>query len=229
MASNTQSVYTPDPYVSLRNQMVKKQLEGRQISDTRVLEAMRKIPRHLFVPDLSPKSAYDDGPLPIACGQTISQPYIVAKIAELLELEGGERVMEVGAGCGYQLAILACLAKQVVGVEYYEELGDRAREVLEKIGISNATVVAGDGKGGWIEGAPYDAIVVSCAAREVLPAWEEQLKPGGKLVFPHEQTGAGRSFGSRQMLRRFTLGKKGKKEGWAKREDIFGVRFVPLL
>lgn len=217
MTINNQHVDTLDQAFSLRNQMVERQLKSRGISDPRVLAAMLAIPRHRFVPDMTLDAAYSDGPLPIPCGQTISQPYIVAKSAELLELEGSERVLEVGAGCGYLAAVLSKLAREVVAIEYHEALAKQAQAVLKELNISNVLVEHRDGKFGRIESAPYRGIVVSCASEVVHPSWEEQLEERGRLVFPQE-------LGYYQMLRRLTKG----TIGWTREEDIFPVRFVPL-
>lgn len=168
----------------LREEMVQRQLIDRGIRDERVLAAMRKIPRHRFVPPEYVYAAYDDGPLPIGAGQTISQPYIVALMTELLHLQGPERVLEVGTGSGYQTAILAELAREVYTVELEADLLERARRVLTSMGYTNIYFRNDDGSGGWPEAAPFDAIIVTAAPPEVPPALIEQLRTGGRLVIP---------------------------------------------
>lgn len=169
----------------LREEMVRQQLIERGIRDERVLAAMRKVPRHRFVPPEYVHAAYDDGPLPIGAGQTISQPYIVALMTELLNLRGDERVLEIGTGSGYQTAILAELAREVYTIELEAELLARARRLLvEEMGYANIFFRHGDGSKGWPEAAPFDAIIVTAAPPEVPPALLEQLRVGGRLVIP---------------------------------------------
>jgi len=168
----------------LREEMVQQQLIQRGIRDERVLAVMRKVPRHRFVPPEYVYAAYDDGPLPIGAGQTISQPYIVALMTELLHLQGPEKVLEVGTGSGYQTAILAELAREVYTVELELELLERARRLLASMGYTNIYFRHGDGSEGWPEAAPFDAIIVTAAPPEVPPALIEQLRVGGRLVIP---------------------------------------------
>lgn len=198
--------------------MVSQQLAGRDVRDARVLEAVEAIPREVFVPEGLSEFAYADRPLAIGCGQTISQPYMVAKVAELCRLPQGGTCLEIGSGCGYLAAVLSKLARRVDGVEWYESLAQQARTTVQMLGIENAFFHVGDGKLGFAPEAPYDAIVVSCAAREVPVAWREQLKPGGRLVFPLEVAGE-------QTLMCYTKG----SVDWKEKETLFPVRYVPLL
>jgi len=167
-----------------RAAMVEHQLRARGIGDERVLAAMGRVPRELFVPQEVRELAYEDGALPIGLGQTISQPYIVGAICQLLGLSGDERVLDVGTGSGYQAAVLAELAATVVTIERLPELAERARGALREAGLERVEVLVGDGSRGVPEHAPYDAIAVAAAAPEVPPALYEQLAPGGRLVLP---------------------------------------------
>ncbi|NJD17857.1 MAG: protein-L-isoaspartate(D-aspartate) O-methyltransferase [Gemmatimonadetes bacterium] len=164
--------------------MVRTQIEARGVRDTSVLRVMREVPRHLFVPEASPELAYSDGPLPISHGQTISQPYIVAFMAEAADIQPSERVLEIGAGSGYGAAVLSGLAAEVYTIEIIPELAERARLVLERTGCDNAHVLAGDGWKGWPEHAPFDAIVVTAAPPEIPPELVAQLASGGVMVVP---------------------------------------------
>jgi protein-L-isoaspartate(D-aspartate) O-methyltransferase len=168
-----------------RRRMVEKQLRARGIRDERVLAAMREIPREEFVPSPYRGASYADDPVPIGHDQTISQPYMVALMAQCLELTGAETVLEVGAGCGYHAAVLAALAGRVITLELIPELAEMARKSLEKTGYAaNITVICGDGAKGWPECAPYAAISVAAATSEVPPALLEQLQEGGRMVIP---------------------------------------------
>ncbi len=172
-----------------RRVMIERQLVRRGIRDPRVLEAMRKVPRHEFVPENLRASAYDDGPLPIGNGQTISQPFIVAYMAEALALRGTERVLEVGSGSGYAAAVLSLLAADVYGIELEGELHARSVATLGRLGYPNVHLRHGDGFKGWKEAAPFDAILLSCAAEEIpAPLWE-QLREGGRLLYPEGPAG----------------------------------------
>jgi protein-L-isoaspartate(D-aspartate) O-methyltransferase len=172
------------PETAARNRMVEEQIAARGIQDPRLLRAMRKVPRHALVPKDVRAQAYADWPVPIGEGQTISQPYIVAYMTEQLALKGGERVLEVGTGSGYQAAVLAELAAEVYTIEIVPALGKRAAGDLARLGYKNITVRVGDGYRGWPEKAPFDAILVTAAPPEVPAPLLEQLKPGGRLVLP---------------------------------------------
>ena len=172
-----------------RRVMIERQLVRRGIRDPRVLEAMRKVPRHEFVPERLRTSAYEDGPLPIGKGQTISQPYVVAYMAEALALRGDERVLEVGSGSGYAAAVLSLLAAEVHGIELEAELHARSVATLARLGYRNVHLRHGDGFQGWKEAAPFDAILMSCAAEEIpAPLWE-QLREGGRFLYPRGPAG----------------------------------------
>ena len=200
-----------------RERMVEQQLRKRGISDARVLDAMLKVPRHLFVPDENRYAAYADAPLPIGCRQTISQPYIVALMSELLELTGSETVLEVGTGSGYQAAVLAHLAKKVYSLERIEELANKARQTLHSLALDNVEVIVADGSCGLPEHAPYGGIIVTAAAPDVPDPLKEQLDDGGRLVLPvGGQTG--------QILECWQ-----RLGGQFKREHVVPVSFVPLI
>ena len=199
-----------------RDRMVKEHLLGRDIRDPRVLEAMRSVPRHLFISPEYAVHAYADSPLPIGNEQTISQPYIVALMTQLLNLKGGEKVLEIGTGSGYQAAILGFLAGEVHSVERIPPLARQAEVTLRQIGMKNVSVHIGDGTRGWAECAPYDCIVVSAAAPRVPTALLEQLVDGGLLVIPV----GGRGNQTLQRLQR-----KGQDY---ETELIVPVAFVPL-
>jgi protein-L-isoaspartate(D-aspartate) O-methyltransferase len=171
-------------FARLRHQMVDDQLRGRGLTDTDVLAAMEKVPRHLFVPPAQRHIAYTDGPLPIGSGQTISQPYMVARMTELLRVTRECRVLEIGTGSGYQAAVLAELAGEVWTVERLPELARRAEDLLLRLGYDKVHVVVGDGTIGFPDAAPYDAIVVTAAAPHVPTALRGQLKLGGQMVIP---------------------------------------------
>jgi protein-L-isoaspartate(D-aspartate) O-methyltransferase len=167
-----------------RQEMVRRQLEERDITDPRVLEAMRRVPRHLFVPERFREHAYEDRPQPIGCAQTISQPLMVGLMTQLLELTPEARVLEIGTGSGYQAAILAEIAREVISIERQEALACRARELLEWLGYSNIQVLCGDGTKGWPDRAPYQGIIITAAAPSVPEPLVEQIAPGGRLVAP---------------------------------------------
>ena len=199
-----------------RREMV-DQLRAKGIQSTRVLEAMERVPRERFVPSGVRHQAYADRALPIGQEQTISQPYIVAVMTEALQLTGGERVLDVGTGSGYQAAVLAELAQSVVSIERHAELSRRAQEALDSCGYRNVQLVVGDGTQGWPAAAPYDRILVAAAAREIPPALVEQLAEGGTLVIP-----VGGSSG--QELQAFR-----KVNGQLVAQWLTGCRFVPLV
>lgn len=200
-----------------RRGMVEHQIRRRGIADPRVLAAMAEVPRERFVPSADADDAYGDHPLGIGCGQTISQPYMVGLMTESLRLTGDEKVLEIGAGSGYQAAILAKLCRQVYSVERVAALAERARQTLADLGCDEVEVVVGDGSLGWPEAAPYDRIIVTAAAPKVADPWIEQLVDGGRLVVP-----LGDRWG--QMLTVVT--KRGAK---TKQESICGCVFVPLV
>jgi protein-L-isoaspartate(D-aspartate) O-methyltransferase len=175
---------SPALYSSLRHQMVDSQLRTRGIVDERVLAAMERVPRHEFAPERYRDQAYDDHPLPIAEGQTISQPYIVALMLQALNLSATERVLEVGTGSGYVTALLAELASQVISMERHASLADSARALMAALGYSSVRIVTGDGTQGFVEAAPYDAIMVSAAAPQIPPALLDQLADGGRMIIP---------------------------------------------
>jgi len=177
-------------FTEARRAMVADQLAHRGIGDGRVLLAMGRVPRHAFVDPSLADEAYGDRPLPIGYGQTISQPYMVARVTELASPREGDRVLEVGAGCGYQAAVLSWLAREVYAVELVPELAARAAATIRSLGIANVRVESFDGGGGWPEHAPYDAIIVSAGAPRVPPLLVDQLADGGRLVIPvgaHEE------------------------------------------
>ncbi len=181
---NWDGVYGPNGWAQKRASMVERQLRRRDIYDPRVLRAMATVPRELFVPEHLVQEAYADSALPIGEGQTISQPYMVAATCQAAGLRGGERVLEVGAGSGYQAAVLALLARDVVTIERIPELGELARDHLRAAGIRNVEVVVGDGSLGWPCRAPYDRILVAAGAPAVPQALLDQLTDGGRLIIP---------------------------------------------
>jgi protein-L-isoaspartate(D-aspartate) O-methyltransferase len=197
--------------------MVDNQIAGRGVEDRSVLEAMRAVPRHEFVPDRHLDQAYEDHPLPIGHGQTISQPYIVALMTEILQVEAGDRVMEVGSGSGYQAAVLAELDTEVYTVEIIPELAAQAEERLDRLGYDNVHVLNADGYFGWEEHAPYDAIIVTAAPDHLPAPLTEQLKEGGRMVIPIGPIGAVQ-----------TLWLFEKQNGELVSTNLGAVRFVPL-
>ncbi len=197
--------------------MVSQQLLKRGISDPRVLEAMREVPRHLFVPPEYREWAYGDGPLPIGYGQTISQPYIVALMSALLQPAAGARVLEIGTGSGYQTAILARLAAEVYSVERKAALAGEAQKRLQSLGLKNVHLRVGDGSLGWPEHAPYDGILVAAAAPEVPEALKSQVRQGGRMALPVGSRG-------RQYLECWTRTAEGFR-----RQVVTPVAFVPLI
>ena len=199
-----------------RERMVQAQIEARGVKDEKVLKAMREVPRHLFVPENMRAYAYQDEPLPIGEGQTISQPYIVAYMTEVLCLKGDERALEVGTGSGYQAAILASIVKEVFTIDIVEALSLNAQKVLSSLGYKNIYFKVGDGTLGWKEHAPYDVIIVTAAPDKVPQALKEQLKVTGRMVIP-----VGSTF---QELVLVIREKKKFKE-----KNLLPVRFVPLI
>jgi protein-L-isoaspartate(D-aspartate) O-methyltransferase len=210
----------------LREEMVRTQLAGGRwgieaVQHPLVLDAFRQVPRHRFVSDALVPYAYEDRPLPIGYGQTISQPYMVAKMTELIEPKKDQRALEIGTGSGYQAAILSRLVSDVYTIEIIEPLGVTARERLASLGHKNVEVRIGDGYYGWPEKGPFDCIVVTAAANYVPPALIEQLKPGGRLVVP-----IGNPFQTQRLVL-VTKGKKGPRD--IRIQDIMPVSFVPLV
>ncbi len=203
-----------------RELMVRHQLRLRGIEDERVLAAMRRVPRHRFVDVGDAREAYADGPLPIGYGQTISQPFVVAFMSAAAELEGDERVLEVGTGCGYQTAVLAELAREVHTIEVVPELAERAARTLAALGYANVHAWVGDGRLGLLDAAPFDAIVVTAAPAQVPDALRRQLAPGGRLIVP--------VGGCDQHIVRVRRGAPGT-EPECTEERILPVRFVPLV
>jgi len=199
-----------------RERMMEGQIVARGIKDTRVLAALRDTPRHEFVPEALRDQAYQDHPLPIGFGQTISQPYIVALMSEVLELGGDEIVLEIGTGSGYQAAVLGRLAKEVYTIEIVPELGERAERDLARLGFLNVHVRVGDGYQGWPEHAPFDAIIVTAAPEQVPQPLVDQLAVGGRMVLP-----VGRWNQELVLLRRTSKG--------IEREKLIDVRFVPMV
>ena len=208
-----------DPFAGARERMVAEQIEGRGVANPDVLRVMRQVPRHLFVPEDVRRYAYADTPLPIGHGQTISQPYIVAFMTELLEPAKGQRVLEVGAGSGYQAAVLSELAAEVFTIEIVPELARSAADRLASLGYRNVTVKQGDGYLGWPERAPFDRIILTAAPPEIPQALIDQLKPGGKLVAP-----VGENAGEQKLV----VVDKGR-DGKVRRRSVLGVAFVPMV
>lgn len=208
----------PD-FSNLRADMVRYQLAERGIFDSRVLEAMDRVPRERFIPEHLAGEAYEDYPLPIGWGQTISQPYIVALMAQALQLEGRERVLDIGTGSGYAAAVLASLALEVFSIERIPELAEQARRNLERAGFSQVHVRCGDGTLGWPEAAPFDGICVAAGAPAVPETLKQQLAVGGRLIIP---------VGSEHSVQRLVCITR-RTDADFEREDFGDVRFVPLL
>jgi protein-L-isoaspartate(D-aspartate) O-methyltransferase len=207
---------TDEDYTAARQRMVEMQIASRDVSDPAVLDALRTVPRHLFVPARTRSVAYSDYPLPIGHGQTISQPYIVAKMTELARVRSGSKVLEIGTGSGYQAAVLAALGCQVYSLEIVAELSHNAQELLSSLGYRAIQFRVGDGYAGWPEQAPFDAIIVTAAPPEVPAALKTQLRVGGRLVIP-----VGSVFQELVVITRTETGFSS--------EHIFGVRFVPMV
>jgi protein-L-isoaspartate(D-aspartate) O-methyltransferase len=208
----------PDRFAKARVRMVDWQIWGRGVRDRAVVDAMRTVPRHRFVPEALRYAAYDDSPLPIGLDQTISQPYIVGSMTEELELTAESKVLEIGTGSGYQAAVLAEITPHVFTIEIKEPLAVRAAAVLKELGYAKVRTRVGDGYYGWEEEAPFDAIIVTASAPHVPPPLVKQLKPGGRMVLP-----VGPPFG-RQSLVLVTKGADGKLRS----ESLYAVSFVPL-
>jgi len=208
-----------DPFVARREQMVRAQIEARGVRQQDVLRVMRSTPRHLFVPEPVARYAYDDTALPIGFGATISQPFIVAQMTELLEPARTQRVLEIGTGSGYQAAVLAQLVRQVYTIEIVPELARSAGALLAELGYTNVTVREGDGYRGWPEEAPFDRIILTAAPPEVPRALIEQLAKGGKLVAPVSSGG----FGQDLVVIEKTA------SGAIRRRSVEAVVFVPMI
>lgn len=206
-----------DKYALERARMVERDIKGRGIKDDAVLEAMGRVPRHLFVGDAYRDEAYADHPLPIGEGQTISQPYVVALMTEALGLRPGDRVLEIGTGSGYQAAVLASIVKDVYTIEIRERLAERARERLRDLGYESVGVKYGDGYFGWPEHAPFDAIIITAAANHIPPPLITQLREGGRLILP---------LGSTVYFQMLTLVEK--KGGELRLRQLGSVAFVPM-
>ncbi len=209
--------YQEDKFTKARNQMVRVQIIDRGIDDPLVLNAMKTVPRHLFVPREYINEAYEDGPLPIGYGQTISQPYIVAYMTEVVKPDPAKRALEIGTGSGYQAAVLAEIVKEVYSIEIVPELAKEAAERLEKLGYDNVKVKYGDGYAGWKEYAPFDIIIITAAAEQIPQPLIDQLAENGKLVIP---------IGYANAVQELMLLEK--KKGKITRERLLSVRFVPF-
>lgn len=205
-------------YARQRARMVATQIESRGITDPRVLAALRRVRRHLFMPAACRPLAYEDHPLPIGAGQTISQPYIVAFMTAALRLAEHDRVLEVGTGSGYQAAILAALAQEVYSLEILPALAERARAALQAEGCHNVRVRVGDGTAGWPEAAPFDAAIVTCAPERIPAPLVAQLREGGRLAIP---------VGPAQDVQQLLLGVK--REGRVETRAVMAVAFVPMV
>ncbi len=204
-----------DSWVTLREAMVRRQVEARGVKDPAVLAAVRSVPRHLFVPENARDRAYDDSPQSIGLGQTISQPYIVALMTELLEIDPGGKVLEIGTGSGYQAAVLAAMGIEVFSIEIRSQLCQSAAETLIDLGYENAHVRCGDGYGGWPEEAPFDGIVVTAAPERIPEPLLEQLKVGAHMVIP-----VGAFYQELKVITRTV-------DGFSER-SVIPVRFVPM-
>ena len=200
-----------------RDQMVTEQIQWRGISDKSVLRAMRCVPRHAFVPEPYTKRAYDDTPLPIGVGQTISQPYVVAYMTEVLELSPADKVLEIGTGSGYQGAILAEICDSVFSIEIFKSLAFKAGALLDSLGYTNIMIRHGDGYLGWSEHAPFDAIIVTCAPEKIPEPLQEQLAENGRMIIP---------VGKRSLQYLYLLV---KKNGKIRERAILPVQFVPMI
>jgi protein-L-isoaspartate(D-aspartate) O-methyltransferase len=206
-----------DPTAGRRETMVREQIQARGVQDARVLEALRAVPRHLFVPEELARSAYEDSPLPIGEGQTISQPYIVGLMTELLETTPGQRVLEIGTGSGYQAAVLSGLVGEVFSIEIKEALHRRATDTLRRLGYANVRTLRADGYFGWPGEPPFDAIIVTAAVDHVPPPLLAQLKDGGRLVLP-----LGSPYGVQSLV---VVTREG---GEYRVRHVLGVLFVPM-
>jgi protein-L-isoaspartate(D-aspartate) O-methyltransferase len=215
MKKNTQRMITDiEGEVKYTRSMI-----GKEELDPRVMDVMARVPREEFVPPELKHAAFDNGPLPIGCGQTISQPYIVALMTDMLELEPDHRVLEIGTGSGYQTAVLSLLCERVYTMEVVKELSEAAASLLKRLGYHNIETCAGSGYDGWTEYAPYDGIIVTAAATHIPPALIDQLKPGGRLVIP-----VGQPYSHQELM----LVEK-DEQGDTRVKSVLGVAFVPLV
>jgi len=210
--------FGPGDFEAARRDMTRHQIRARGVEDPRVLAAMAAVERHRFVPERYRDRAYDDGPLPIGHGQTISQPYIVAAMTELLQVGPDDKVLEVGTGSGYQAAVLSQIVRQVFTVEIVTPLAQAAKATLAETGCDNVVLREGDGYHGWPERAPFDAIIVTAAASHIPPPLIEQLKPGGRMVIP---------VGPVYAVQHLMLIEK-REDGSVVKKRVMAVRFVPL-
>lgn len=217
LMAGTWAVAAGDPFEKRRAEMVEKDIKGRGIKDRKVLEAMLKVPRHLFVDEAQVAKAYNDYPLPIGENQTISQPYVVALMTEAASLQGGEKVLEIGTGSGYQAAVLAEIVKEVYTIEIRKGLYDRVLERLERLGYRNVFVKHGDGYFGWRTHGPFDVIMVTASASHIPPPLLGQLKEGGRLIIP---------LGSTLYYQTLTVVTRDK--GGNRIRELGGVAFVPM-
>ena len=213
----SQADQSKDPYMQARYSMVQSQIKARGIDDPAVIDAMLKVERHRFVPEVNIQQAYEDYPLPIGEGQTISQPYIVAFMTQALDLRKDEKVLEVGTGSGYQAAVLAELCDSVFSIELLSPLADRARLILKELGYENVWVKVGDGYKGWPEHAPFDGIVVTCSPTHIPKPLEDQLAEGGRMIIP-----VGHAYSQELVLLE-------KKDGKLQQRNVLPVRFVPMM
>jgi protein-L-isoaspartate(D-aspartate) O-methyltransferase len=213
----TASAQKADQFAAARQQMIERDLKGRDITNPAVLKAMEDVPRHRFVPSGMQDQAYADCPLPIGHGQTISQPYVVAFMTQMLEVRPDDKILEIGTGCGYQAAVLARLAQQVYTIEIVKPLADEARKLLTELGYKNIFIKAGDGFEGWSEHAPFNKIILTCAVEEIPPALIEQLKEGGRIIAP---------IGATYELQQLVIATK--KAGTLTYRQVLPVRFVPM-
>ncbi|MBC8489813.1 MAG: protein-L-isoaspartate(D-aspartate) O-methyltransferase [Bacteroidetes bacterium] len=206
-----------DQHATQREDMVRYQIKARGVKDKKVLDAMLKVERHLFVPPEYISQAYEDHPLPVGEGQTISQPYIVALMTEVLDPDSTKRVLEIGTGSGYQAAVLAEICDSVYTIEIFESLGTKAKNLLKVLDYDNVKVKIGDGYKGWEEHSPFDAIIVTCAPTHIPQPLKDQLTEGGKMIIP-----VGESYAQELVLLE-------KKNGRIVQKDIIAVRFVPMI
>jgi protein-L-isoaspartate(D-aspartate) O-methyltransferase len=212
-------LWAADPYQAQRDRMVREQIEARGVRRAEVLQAVRATPRHLFVPEPMRPQAYEDSPLPIGYGQTISQPYIVAVMTELLQTDKTQKVLEIGTGSGYQAAVLSPLVKHVYSIEIVPELARRSAELLKNLGFKNVTVRQGDGYQGWPEEAPFERIILTAAPSELPKTLTNQLKAGGKLVAPVGGT----------ILNQDLVVVEKSADGKLHERSVIPVRFVPMV